>query len=301
MMRLKTYLLLAVLLVLGQSLRAQQVPHFTQYQFVGLAYNPAFAGSDSYFNAFAIHRSQWAGIADAPRTYQLGMHAPSRSGKMGFGGNIYTDVVGPTRRFGAQGVYAYHLDVSANSKVSLGASFGVTQFTIDGSQIVLREAGDQALTNNIQSELTPDASFGVLWYSDKFRLGVSANQILNNDLDLFPGDGEGRLAVHYYLMGSYRFDLNDDFAIEPAALLKYVAPFPVQVDATARFIYKGNLWLGGSYRSNDAAAVFAGYNIMDYLSIGYSYDITTSDISDYTDGTHEILLSLRFGKDQLLE
>src|SRR5690606_26865887 len=164
---------------------AQQIQQVTQYQWMGLSYNPAFAGSDTYFNAFASHRTQWAGITDAPRTYQLGLHAPSKSGKMGFGGHITTDVAGPTKRFGFQGVYAYHLMVNENSKISLGASFGLTQFTIDGSQITLREGNDKALNGSIQSELKPDAAFGVLWYSDKFRVGVSAMQILNNDLDLF--------------------------------------------------------------------------------------------------------------------
>lgn len=292
-------IIFAVLLSTG--LCAQQVQQFTQYQFVGLAYNPAFAGTDDYFNAFAIHRSQWAGITDAPRTYQMGLHAPSKSGKMGFGGNLFTDVTGPTSRFGIQGSYAYHLRVNETSKISLGLSFGLTQFVMDGSQITLREQGDQAMTNAIQSELKPDAGFGALWYSDKFYLGLSASQLLNNQLDFFPGDGEGKMAVHYYATGGYKFDVSSDFQIEPSMLVKYVNPSPIQLDLSTRVIYKSNLWLGGTYRSNDAAAIFAGYNIMDYLSLGYSYDITTSDLRNYSDGTHEILLMLRFGRNQMLE
>lgn len=288
-------------ILLSTGLCAQQVQQFTQYQFVGLAYNPAFAGTDDYFNAFAIHRSQWAGITDAPRTYQMGLHAPSKSGKMGFGGNLFTDVTGPTSRFGIQGSYAYHLKVNETSKISLGLSFGLTQFVMDGSQITLREQGDQAMTNAMQSELKPDAAFGALWYSDKFYFGLSASQLLNNQLDFFPGDGAGKMAVHYYATGAYKFDVAADFQIEPSMLLKYVNPSPIQLDLSTRVIYKSNLWLGGTYRSNDAAAIFAGYNIMDYLSLGYSYDITTSDLRNYSDGTHEILLMLRFGKNQMLE
>lgn len=301
MMRPIVYISICVLSLVGLRLNAQQVPQFSQYQFMGLSYNPAFTGSDEFFNAFAVHRTQWVGIDDSPRTYQLGVHAPSRSGKMGFGGHVTTDVAGPTRRFGVQGTYAYHLQINEEAKLSLGVSFGLTQFTIDGSQITLREAGDNAMTGNIESELKPDASFGALWYTDKYRIGVSAVQILNNKLDLFPGDGDGHMAVHYFLTGAYRFDISDAFGIEPSVLVKYVTPVPTQFDLSARFIYKNNLWLGGSYRSSDAIAIFAGYRILDYLSLGYAYDLATSDIQTYTSGSHEILIQLRFGKKQLLD
>jgi len=290
-----------VLVLFGMGAFAQQFQQFSQFQFVQYTFNPAFAGSDSLFNGFAIHRSQWSGIADAPRTYQMGLHAPSKSGKMGFGGNLFTDVTGPTRRFGVQGSYAYHVQASANSKVSFGVSFGLTQFTIDGSQITLREEGDQTILNAMQSEMLPDAAFGVLWYGENFTLGASATQILNNRLELFPGDGQGSLETHYYLTGSYRFQIGEKFAIEPAALVKFVNPIPVQADLSVRGIYNGNLWLGTSYRTTDAAVIYAGYDIMNYLSLGYAYDISTSDIRNYSDGSHELLIQLRFGRKQVLE
>lgn len=285
----------------GAGLHAQQLQQFTQYQWVGISYNPAFAGIDNYFNAVGIHRTQWTGINDAPRTYLMGVDAPSKSGKMGFGGTLITDVAGPTKRFGLQGIYSYHIQVSQESKVSLGASFGLSQFTIDGSQITLRETGDRALDGSMQSELKPDAAFGALWYSDKYKLGISATQILNNELDLFPGDGEDKMAVHYYLTGSYLFNVSESFDIEPSILVKYVVPVPSQIDLSARVIYNKNLWLGGTWRSNDAIAAFAGYRILDYLAIGYSYDFTTSAVRNYTGGTHEIFIQLRFGKKQMIE
>lgn len=280
---------------------AQQVQQFTQYFLSGFAFNPAFAGSKENFNALATHRSQWSGITDAPRTYFLGLHAPSKSGKMGFGGSLFTDVAGPTGRTGIQGNYAYHIKVTEQSKVSLGVSFGLTQFAIDGTQITLREDNDQALTNSMQAELKPDASFGALWYGENFHLGLSATQIFNNELDLFQGDTEGRMAVHYFLTGGYEFNISEMFDIEPFVLVKYVSPLEPQIDISTRILYKGNLWLGGSYRTSDAAAIFAGYEIMDYLTLGYSMDFTTSELRNYSNGTHEIFLGVRFGKEKMIE
>ncbi len=295
----KIYIIIAILVSVGSGY-AQQVQQFSQFQQTGLSYNPAFAGTDTFFTGFAIHRTQWVGINDAPRTYMLGLHAPSASQKMGFGGSLYTDVTGPTRRTGINGTYSYHIQVSSETKVSMGLTFGLTQFTIDGSQITLRDASDRALTNNIQSELKPDASFGVLWYGDRFYAGVSAAQILNNDLTLFAGDGDGRMAVHYFLTGAYRFTISDLIDVEPAVLVKYVDPLSPQIDVAARAIYNRSIWLGGSYRSNAAAAIFAGYQVLEYLSIGYSFDFATSDIRNYSDGTHEILLGVRLVKKQMI-
>jgi type IX secretion system PorP/SprF family membrane protein len=293
-------ILLLFLLTIGLA-KAQQIQQFTQYRFSAFSFNPAFAGYDDVFNAMATHRTQWAGITDAPRTYFLGLHAPDASGKMGFGGSLFTDVAGPTRRTGIQGAYSYHIQTGEGAKLSLGLSFGITQFAIDGSQITLRETNDPTLNGSMQSEIKPDASFGVLWYGERFFVGLSAMQLFNNQLDLFPGEEEGRLAVHYYLTGGYTFEISETFDIEPFMLVKYVDPIDPQFDLSARFIYKSNLWLGGTYRTTDAAAVFAGYTIKDYLTLGYSYDITTSDLSNYSNGSHEIFIGVRFGRKQMIE
>mgnify|MGYP000423644668 CR=1 FL=1 len=241
---MKRLFIISVFLLCLQSLSVQQVQQFSQYFLSGFAFNPAFAGTEENFNALATHRTQWTGITDAPRTYFLGLHAPSASGKMGFGGSLFTDVAGPTRRTGIQGTYSYQLKVTENSKVSLGVSFGMTQFSIDGTQITLRDNNDQALTNSMQAELKPDASFGALWYGENFHLGVSATQLFNNKLDLFPGDTEGRMAVHYFLTGGYKFNINEVFDVEPFALIKYVSPLDPQIDVSARVLYTTNLWLG---------------------------------------------------------
>ena len=296
----RVFFILIALLAVSFS-QGQQVQQFTQYRLSGFAFNPAFAGSDDLFNVMATHRTQWSGIDDAPRTYFLGLHAPSANRKMGFGGTIFTDVAGPTRRTGLQGAYSYPLKVNDNSKVALGVSFAITQFAIDGTQITLREQNDQALMNMMQSEIKPDASFGALWYSDRFFVGLSATQLLNNELTLFQGDTEGRMAIHYFLTGGYRFSVSEMFDIEPFALIKYVSPLEPQADISARAIYNGNLWLGATYRTSDAAAVFAGYEIMDYLTLGYSIDFTTSELRNYSNGTHEIYLGVRFGKEKMID
>ena len=99
---------------------------------------------------------------------------------------------------------------------------------------------------------------------------------------------------HYFVTGGYEYELNGDIKIEPSFLLKYVDPLPVQYEFTLRGIYQDKLWLGGAYRKGTAIGLLIGYTLQDNLSIGYSYDILQSDIRNYSTGTHEIMLSLKF-------
>ena len=41
----------------------------------------------------------------------------------------------------------------------------------------------------------------------------------------------------------------------------------------------------------------AEYQITPQLRIGYAYDMTTSRLRTYTNGSHEVMLGIDFGKD----
>lgn len=280
------------------ALSAQQLPHFSQYYLNDYLINPAIAGARPYFEAASSHRYQWEGITDAPRTYTLSLNGPSKSKKVGMGGYIFTDIVGPTRRTGLNFSYAYHMKVSEKTKLSFGISAGVLQFMIDGSKITLRDAGDQLIVNGVQSDIVPDAGFGTYIYHKKYYFGFSAPQLLNSKVKFF-GTGEnpnGRLPGHYFASGGYKFTLSDDFILEPSFFLKYIKPTPLQADGTLKIIYKEQLWLAGTFRSDDAITASLGYIINNKFVIAYGHDFTTTNIKNYSTGTHELMVAVRFYK-----
>jgi type IX secretion system PorP/SprF family membrane protein len=92
--------------------KAQQLPQFTQYMFNQYAFNPAYSGVNKYWEATTLNRYQWIGITDAPRTFTLSAHGPLKNEKIGLGGYVYTDVVGPTRRIGFQASFTYQEDLT---------------------------------------------------------------------------------------------------------------------------------------------------------------------------------------------
>jgi type IX secretion system PorP/SprF family membrane protein len=290
--------ILLLLLLFPFAAISQQLPHYSQYMINDYVMNPAIGGKNNYFEGISANRYQWLGITDAPRTYILSMNGPLKYEHMGIGGQLFTDNVGPTRRTGFNLSYAYHAPLNEKIKLSFGLSAGITQFMVDGQKINLHDAGDLILMNALQSVLTPDFSAGFYLYSDRFWVGASCQQIQQNKLKFFDymSNTESAMTRHYYGMLGYRQPVGDDFVIEPSALLKYAKPVPFQFDIGVRAIYKEKFWLGGSFRNRDAIALYTGYIFRENLMLGYSYDITTTDLGNYSTGTHELIFGVKFNK-----
>lgn len=297
MKTIRTYLLFVAITFTVLSARAQQLPQLTQYQFNDYVFNPAVAGTRNMFELRSGHRYQWVGIQDAPRTFTLSGTTPLGS-KMGVGGLLFTDIVGPTRRTGLQFSYAYHLKLTEDLKLSLALSGGLLQFLIDGSKIQLHDTGDPVMDDQLRGGIEADATFGGMLYHPKYWLGVTVPQLMGNKV-AFLDNNDGtlsRMERHYYLMGGYRHEMGD-FKLEPSVLVKYVAPVPVKLDVTATVRYRDSFWVGASYRTNDALCAMVGYWHKQQFQFGYSYDVISSNLKNYSTGTHEVMLAITIGKD----
>lgn len=305
MQRMKKIILLAIAALGFSQANAQQNPLYSQFLFNDYAVNPATGGTVPYYDVRSVHRYQWVGIVDAPRTYTLTVHGPMKNRKMGLGGFLYTDHVGPTRRTGVQFSYSYMVNITSDIKLSFGVSAGMLQWMVDASKITLHDEGDAVISNGLQSTLVPDAKFGIYLYKPndnpygigkKFYFSAAAPNLLQNKLYFFDSQAStlSQLEDHYYAAGGYQFDVAKDFKVEPSFLVKYVDPVPIQFDVNARVIYQDMIWLGGSYRTNDAISLMLGYLHKGALQIGYSYDLTTTNLGNYSTGTHEVLLGIRF-------
>nr|MBA3972092.1 PorP/SprF family type IX secretion system membrane protein [Bacteroidota bacterium] len=104
------------------------------------------------------------------------------------------------------------------------------------------------------------------------------------------------LATHYYVTGGYKFDVTEDFQIEPSTCLKYVKPAPLQFDIGLRAIYQDKIWVGGAFRYLDAISAMVGYTMKENITFAYSYDFTMTNIKKYSTGTHELMVGIKFHK-----
>ncbi len=299
-MYLFRYYIPIIILFICNNYSAQQLPIYSQYLLNDYAYNTAVAGSKNYFDVKSNHRYQWVGIDDAPRTYTLTLNGPLKNNRMGLGGFLYTDHVGPTRRTGFQFSYAYHFKLSKKIKLSLSVSAGLVEWKLDAHKITLADANDQVLTNNVMRTIVPDAKFGFLLYEDKWFFGAAFPNLIQSNLS-FPNTtntGLNKLEDHYYVHGGYLFNISDDIDIEPSLLIKYGPPAPIQFDIMTRIIWKDQIWFGAAYRTMDAASAMIGYLFKQNLLIGYSYDFSTSNIRHYSAGSHELMIGIRFVRAQ---
>ena len=249
------------LIVLVTNAVAQQLPQYSQYMLNQMAINPAVAGKDDFSEVRSNNRLQWFGITDAPRTYMLTLQGPIKTKNMGIGMNLYTDIVGPTRRTGLNFSYAYHLKLKEDMHLSMGVYGGILQWGVDGNKLTLHDEGDQQLLTTYQVTYVPDFGTGIYLYQKKrYYLGLSIPQLFQSQIKLYPGAYKNSKIVHQYnINGAYTFDLNEDFQVEPSFLFKYEFPAPPKLDIGVRGIYKEQIWLGAAYRHNDAVSALIGY------------------------------------------
>ena len=70
-----------------------------------------------------------------------------------------------------------------------------------------------------------------------------------------------------------------------------------QFDISSVVEYNELYWIGVSYRLNDAAVFLCGAQIGP-LKFGYSYDLTLSDIGQYSSGSHEIFMEFQITRNE---
>jgi type IX secretion system PorP/SprF family membrane protein len=284
-----------MILASSTGLLAQQMPQYTQYMFNDFVINPAVAGVYNYYQIRTNHRFQWVGLLDPPMTNSIAFYGPHAKLDMGYGGYVYNDVTGPTSRTGITGSYAYNIAVTGDIRLSMGLSASVMQYRIDGTQLNPADVSDPSILSLVSTSYLPDAGLGLYLYSDQFYVGLSAAQLLNNNIKIFDNkDGLNRLKTHFNLIGAYHFWIDENWLIEPSLMVKGTAPKELGFDITARIEWKQTLWTAVSYRYSEAVGVMLGYSFDKSLFFGYAYDIGISDLRKYNTGSHEVMIGYRF-------
>lgn len=280
---------LALCISLGSM--AQQDPLFTQYMFNTLSINPAYAGSADMLSATAIYRKQWVNFDGAPTTQTVTLHSPLRNESISIGGTVVNDSHGPVDQLGIYADISYRIFLG-QSKLAFGLKGGINLFQANLLDLSPLEADDPAFANNITNKTMPNFGFGMMWYSERYMVGISAPKLLSNKLidgDL-PDFQDNKERQHFFLIAGYVWDINPYLKFKPTILLKGVDGAPPGVDLTANFLLYDKFWIGGMYRWEDAVGALLQYEINNKFKVGYSYDFTLSDIGDYSSGSHEIML-----------
>jgi type IX secretion system PorP/SprF family membrane protein len=276
---------------------AQQDPMYTQYMFNTLSINSAYAGSADYLTANAIYRHQWVDFKGAPTTQTLAIHGPLKKESISLGGSIVNDAHGPVNQTGLYGDISYRIFFD-QSRLAFGLKAGINLYRADLVNLNPVVEDDPVFGADISNKTLPNFGFGVLWYSKKHYLGLSAPKLLSNKLidGELPDFENNRERQHFFLIGGLVMDVNPYTKFKPAFLVKAVPGAPISFDITANFMFYERLWVGGMYRLQDAVGLLLQYEVNNKIRVGYAYDYTLSDIGDYTSGSHEIMLGVEIGR-----
>ena len=281
---------------------AQQDPQFTMWQYDRLSVNPAMSGIDRMHCITALHRDQWDGLDKDPKTYLFnysGMYGAKQN--IGMGATIYSEVLGQQQNTVIRFSPSYHLAINNGSFFSVGASVGMYQSKL-GANWVFIDSGDPTIPVSSKSQSGADIGFGLNIYKpNQYYFGVSSTHLAGPNLD----DLGIQMARHYYVMGGYEAAAGSDLVIRPNVLFKTDGTSR-QIDVNADLLFKKMFWGGLAYRLGDAIAPYVGFQkdfpmidqgvrtINHGIKLGYSYDVTTSLLKDYSAGSHEIFLTYCF-------
>ncbi|MCK5839007.1 MAG: type IX secretion system membrane protein PorP/SprF [Bacteroidales bacterium] len=287
---MKKFIFLTLLLVMGNSVFCQRDALYYQYLFNYHILNPAFTGTQEKMVFNLIDRHQWVGLNGAPNTITFGMHTVLKNEKIGLGGYVYTDRLGPVTDFGFILTYAYILEFK-EGKLSLGLQFGFKTGYIDWDKVIMEYMDDKYLIERPLPMTIPDANFGFYYYNDIWFAGLSTKHLFERYFVAkdWSSSNFSPLSRNVYLYAGVLFKLKRRRVYKPSMLLKYTDNGTWSFDINSSLMINRLFWLGISYRSNHNSFVFLfDININSKLNLGYSYDTYLGDIKKYNIGTHEI-------------
>ena len=277
---------------------AQQDPQFSQHMFTKMYYNPGFAGANDAICATLLYRNQWTGFGGEPKTMMFTADMPVDVLHGGVGLSVHgLDRLGAGNSLSIKANYAYRADLGSG-RIGLGLGVGYLQESLDGGKLVYNDAGDENIPTGEVSGGTYDLALGIYYHTDDLYVGLSSSHLTANDLKY--ENITTKLARHYFLMAGYSYNLSSSLTIKPALMVKSDI-VETQVDINANLLVSNKYWIGAAYRLQDAIVVMAGLEIMPNLKLGYSYDITTSEIRTYSSGTHEIVLGYCFNPTKIIK
>lgn len=299
--RMKRVLLSAVVLMLVTGIKAQQDPQFTQWMYDKLSFNPAVAGTEGANCLNLFYRQQWTNFEGSPESILFNYHTPIKQINSGVGITFYNDQLGQETNNVFRLSYAYHLGLANNNKLSFGIGLGYygKQLGSDWTTPDTAPEFDEAISTSQESDGSFDLNLGAYFFKPgEYYIGLSATHLTSQDLN----DLNIEMATHLYFMAGYIYPLNDDFKIRPNLLVKSDAN-ETTLDFNANVLWNNMLWAGLSFRTEDALAPMLGFQtswnnedetLPQTIRVGYSYDVTTSEIRNYSSGSHEIMVTYCF-------
>jgi type IX secretion system PorP/SprF family membrane protein len=305
---------LFILAILGVSGAYSQDVHFSQMGYSPLNLNPALAGANNGLQAIVNYRSQWNSVATPFSTFGLSVDTRFNEGKVGYlamGLNFFSDQAGEARvsTTSMSLNLAYHVYLGSEHKLGAGIFGGFGQRSIrdigtwgaqwDGG--VFNPAFSSQETIDRMQFMHVDAGGGLLYTYEKdngrkrkaFQNRVNVGAALfhvNTPNYSFIANSTDKLHMRVSAFASALFQMgSSSVAIEPAVYVNMQGPsmemlfgtyLKYAISGGSKYGSDGDVVasIGGFYRNKDAFIAKLMFTWTG-LSVGFAYDINTSQLS----------------------
>jgi type IX secretion system PorP/SprF family membrane protein len=301
-MNLKNFILLGIFYVSFHSLA--QDPTFTQFYSNPVYLNPALAGSSGCPRIALNYRNQWPQLTGNFVTYAAAYdtYAKNLSGGVGIMAMHDQQGQGTIQTSMIAGTYSYYLKVNRKFRVMFGGQAAYFQKYLDWSKLTFGDMIDPRRGFIYQTGDVPrgngshgffDVSAGMVGFTKNFYFGVAAHHLNRPDESMILGDSKlpiritGHMGANIKLGQRGRYSSNT--TLMPNVIYQYQNGFQ-QFNIGAYLKYEA-FTIGAWYRNRDAFIVSLGITT-EKFRIGYSYDLTVSQLGGISGGSHEISMGI---------
>ncbi|MEI6851780.1 MAG: type IX secretion system membrane protein PorP/SprF [Bacteroidota bacterium] len=303
----KIFTLILVLTIAAASYAQQNSP-FSQYIFNQMIINPAYVGTKQLISINGTYSTQWTGFKGAPSTQTISAEGGLNK-NMGLGIHFLNDRIGAQYQQGLFASYSYIIKFNEKWRMSLGIAAGISNFTLDGTKLIIDNPDDPAIPKTKVSSVRFDSKAGLFLYSRRFYFGFSATDLFADVMqskDLLVA----KQSRHYYVTAGYVFDAGKNLKIKPSFLYREDFKAPTNIDINCFFLIKERFWIGASVRfganifknasldntlkHRDAMVFMTDWNITRNLRIGYAYTWSLTALKGYSG--HEVVVGYTFPK-----
>ncbi|MGB0933896.1 MAG: PorP/SprF family type IX secretion system membrane protein [Lishizhenia sp.] len=299
---IKTLLLFASLLFVG-DLNAQD-PQFSQFYANPIYLNPAFAGSNGCPRFAANYRNQWPGLSGQFVTYSVSYDQYFKNISGGFGVIATHDQQGQgtINHSTLSLIYSYHLKVNRKFSMLFGAKATWNQKSLDWDKLTFGDMIDPRRGFIYGTGDLPrggnrgffDASAGFVGFSKNFFFGFSAHHLNRPNESVIIGDSKMPIRLTGHMGAEIPLGNKSKYAnvtsIMPNIIYQYQqGAMELNIGTYVKYsVFTAGAWL----RNRDAFILSVGINTGEF-KVGYSYDITVSQLNNATSGgAHEVSLGI---------
>lgn len=243
------------------------------------------------------------GFEGAPNSQVISFQSPIMKQRAGIGGTISRQGIGISYSWFGSAAYSYNLRITQEIDLRLGLQATLEYLGIqfsDPKVITVSQIDPSLSDGDFDDKYTGNVGLGVYFtYKDMFYFGASSPQLYPNNIsfnDLV--SNQAKAFPHRYFNIGAIIPAENDIEIMPNMMIKWVDHAPLDADINFSVRYQKKFTGGISYRTGGGGTTSSGesvdllffYQFDQKIGAGLSYDLTLSEIKDYSSGSLELVL-----------